>query len=160
MKNFYIDVREADEFNAGHIEGSLNAPLSKFEDYIETCKSIAGSNNLTLVCKSGVRSQKALSILKNSCATLPEIKTLQGGIDQWQKDGNPVKKKGNSSSFTIMRQVMLIAGILVLLGTLSAVFINKNFIWLAVFVGAGLSFAGATGVCFMAKMLAYLPWNK
>ncbi len=159
MKKFYIDVREADEFKAGHITGSLNAPLSKFNDYLETCATIATSNNLILVCKSGVRSQKALTMLKNAHPNL-QVETYEGGLDQWQKNGNAIEKKEGSSSFTIMRQVMLIAGILVLIGSLGGLLIHVNFIWLAVFVGAGLSFAGATGVCFMAKMLALLPWNK
>ena len=50
-------------------------------------------------------------------------------------------------------------GELVLFGLLvSCVF--PIFVWLSAFVGAGLIYAGLTGVCGMAKLLAKMPWNK
>jgi hypothetical protein len=33
-------------------------------------------------------------------------------------------------------------------------------IWLTIFVGAGLTVAGVTGFCGMARLLALLPWNR
>ena len=35
-----------------------------------------------------------------------------------------------------------------------------GFFALAAFVGAGLTFAGATGFCGMARLLAHMPWNR
>jgi len=34
--------------------------------------------------------------------------------------------------------------------------------WIALtwFVGAGLTFAGVSGFCGMARLLAVMPWNK
>ena len=38
--------------------------------------------------------------------------------------------------------------------------VHPGFYALSGFVGAGLTFAGATGYCGMAKLLALMPWNR
>jgi len=38
--------------------------------------------------------------------------------------------------------------------------VQPGFIWLAGFVGAGLTFAGLTDICGMAALLAKMPWNR
>jgi hypothetical protein len=55
-----------------------------------------------------------------------------------------------------MRQVQIASGPLVLLGTLVA----PALYGIAGFVGAGLVFAGDSGFCGMADMLARMPWNR
>jgi hypothetical protein len=59
-----------------------------------------------------------------------------------------------------MRQVQIATGSLVVAGTALAVAVSPWFILLAGFVGAGLVFAGTTGFCGMARLLARMPWNK
>ncbi len=54
----------------------------------------------------------------------------------------------------------LAAGLLVLTGTVLAVTVTPAWVYLAMFVGAGLTFAGLTNVCGMAMVFAALPWNK
>jgi hypothetical protein len=59
----------------------------------------------------------------------------------------------------MFRQIQIGAGLLVLLG------IFGSFVWhpmylLSAFVGAGLVFAGVTGFCGLALLLARMPWNK
>ncbi|RZJ93902.1 MAG: DUF2892 domain-containing protein, partial [Brevundimonas sp.] len=60
----------------------------------------------------------------------------------------------------LMRQVQIAAGSLVLLGTVLAWLVHPAFIALSGFVGAGLVFAGASGFCGMARVLAVMPWNR
>jgi hypothetical protein len=60
----------------------------------------------------------------------------------------------------LMRQVQLVAGLLVLIGTGLAYFVNPGFLGLTGFVGAGLTLAGSTGFCGMAELLAKMPWNR
>jgi hypothetical protein len=59
----------------------------------------------------------------------------------------------------IMRQVQIAAGslmvIFVLLGQVAPIF--RLF---AALVGCGLLFAGLTGTCGMALLLARMPWNR
>jgi hypothetical protein len=38
--------------------------------------------------------------------------------------------------------------------------VTPGFFALAGFVGAGLTFAGVSGFCGMARLLALLPWNR
>jgi hypothetical protein len=38
--------------------------------------------------------------------------------------------------------------------------VNPAFYALSAFVGAGLTFAGATGWCGMAMLLKTMPWNR
>ena len=61
---------------------------------------------------------------------------------------------------SIMRQVQITAGSLVLLGLVLAVLINPWFAALSAFVGAGLTQAGITGTCAMASLLKHMPWNR
>jgi hypothetical protein len=58
------------------------------------------------------------------------------------------------------RQVRLVAGLLVLVGTGLAASGAHWGIWLAMFIGAGLTFAGATDICGMGILLAKMPWNQ
>ena len=54
-----IDVREAEEFRAGHIPGALNVPLSEI-DAINIPKDVP----VFIYCLRGSRSKKAAGILK------------------------------------------------------------------------------------------------
>jgi hypothetical protein len=59
-----------------------------------------------------------------------------------------------------MRQVQIAAGVMVVMGVLLGVVVAPAFYGWAAFVGAGLMFAGLTGTCGMAKVLAWMPWNR
>jgi hypothetical protein len=59
-----------------------------------------------------------------------------------------------------MRQVQIVAGSLVLTGTLLGAFVSPGFLVLSGFVGAGLMFAGITNTCGLALLLAKLPYNQ
>ena len=52
------------------------------------------------------------------------------------------------------------AGALVLTGAILGYFVQKEWIGLSAFVGAGLMFAGITDTCGTAMMLARMPWNQ
>ena len=54
----------------------------------------------------------------------------------------------------------MVAGTLILLGVILSQLADSRFIYLSGFVGAGLLFAGVSGWCGMAKLLALMPWNK
>ena len=60
----------------------------------------------------------------------------------------------------LMRQVQIVAGSLVLLGVALGISVAPAFLALSAFVGAGLAFAGISGWCGMARLLAIMPWNR
>jgi hypothetical protein len=58
------------------------------------------------------------------------------------------------------RQVQLTIGLGVLIGSLLAYFVNPMFFLLTGFFGAGLTFAGLSGTCGLAMVMAKMPWNQ
>jgi rhodanese-related sulfurtransferase len=147
-----IDVREPMEFATGHIAGSLNVPLSRL------AQADLPRGPLVLVCQSGNRSGKGLAQLLQQGHPHP-VTDLLGGLPSWEQAGFPVRKlKG--APLPLMRQVQIVAGSLVLLGVILSQVVAPGWIWLRGFVGAGLTFAGVSGFCGMARLLAVMPWNR
>jgi rhodanese-related sulfurtransferase len=88
-----------------------------------------------------------------------EAYVLEGGIDAWIAAGLPTEHD-RKAPLEIMRQVQIVAGMLVLAGVALGATVSPGFLLLSGFVGAGLTFAGATGFCGMARLLALAPWNR
>lgn len=147
-----VDVREPDEFASGHISGSLNLPLARIS--VETLPD----GPVALVCQSDNRSGRALQELSRSGAR-GDLYDLEGGLIAWQRAGLPVERRAGAP-LPLMRQVQIAAGSLVLLGVLLSQTVAGGWIWLSGFVGAGLVFAGLSGWCGMARLLAAMPWNR
>lgn len=150
-----IDVREPAEHSVASIDGALLIPLN----LISLEKLPAGSKKpIVIHCRSGKRSEIACKALLEQDPSL-DLYSLAGGILAWQQAGFSITQS-NSKTIPIEQQTQLIAGLLIVAGTLAAVFIAQEFYILPAFVGLGLMFAGFTGWCGMAKLLATLPWNK
>jgi rhodanese-related sulfurtransferase len=147
-----VDIREPDEFVREHIPGAINRPLSKIDG---TTKPRAGEI-VVYHCKSGMRTRTNVARLPaDSC----EAYILDGGFDAWKKAGLPVEADARQP-MEIMRQVQIAAGSLVLVGALLGALVNPAFYALSGIVGAGLVFAGVSGFCGMARLLALMPWNR
>jgi rhodanese-related sulfurtransferase len=147
-----IDVREPMEFAGGHIAGSLNVPLARLAD------TQLPDGPLVLVCQSGNRSlQGCRRLLERQPSRL--LLDLEGGIPAWQQAGLPLLRQANAP-LPMMRQVQIAAGSLVLLGLILSHTVAPAWIALTWFVGAGLCFAGISGFCGMARLLAAMPWNR
>lgn len=84
-----IDVREADEFAAGHLPEAKNVPLAKLADRISEIERLK-DKPVIVCCASGMRSGKACGELRK--LGFAKIHNLSGGIDAWVGAGYPVKK--------------------------------------------------------------------
>lgn len=73
-----LDVREVDEFQAGHIEGALNAPLSTLENGYEQLDS---SKRYYVICQGGMRSERACQFLETKGF---DVVNVEGGMNQWK----------------------------------------------------------------------------
>lgn len=82
-----VDVREVDEFAAGHIPGAVNMPLSTFQP---SHLPESGGKMLVLNCLGGKRSGMALD--KCGLAQVAVDTHLAGGFGAWQAAGLPVER--------------------------------------------------------------------
>ena len=153
-----IDIREGDERARLRIEGSQHLPLSKLGS-VGTV-STGNSNTVVFHCKSGNRT--AVNAAKLSAKTPCDAYIMDGGIDAWAAKGLPVvtATSEKKAPIEIIRQVMIVAGTLVLSGVGLGLTVSPNWFFLAAFVGAGLMFSGVSGYCLMAYILRHMPWNK
>lgn len=146
-----IDVRAADEHAREHIPGALCLPLG-------AAALPPGDAPVIFHCRSGARTAGQAGALATLAGDRPAF-VLAGGIEAWRKAGLPTAED-RRQPLPIMRQVQIAAGLLVLTGVILGLFLDPRFFALAGFVGAGLTFAGATGWCGMAHMLERMPWNR
>lgn len=147
-----IDIRQPDEHARERIAGALNVPLERLS------KDSAPGEVLIFHCRSGMRTALAANALADVAAGRPSY-IVEGGIQAWSKAGLAVETV-RGAPIGMQRQVMIAAGGLVLLGSALAMLVAPVWMWLAVAVGTGLTFAGISGYCGMAHVLALMPWNR
>lgn len=71
-----LDVRDPEEYSAGHIDGAINCPM----DQIATFNGPVDQHYL-LICKSGKRSKLAREIMSSKGFKANDI---AGGMDAWR----------------------------------------------------------------------------
>lgn len=149
-----VDIRDADEFAREHIAGALSLPLDRLE---AAGLKAAPGGAVVFHCKSGMRTQTHCDRL--AACVEGEAFLLEGGLDAWRAAGLPVAEN-RKAPLPMNRQVQITAGLLILGGVLTGFFLHPAGFVLAGAIGAGLTFAGISGWCGMAKLLAVMPWNR
>jgi rhodanese-related sulfurtransferase len=150
-----IDIREADEHARERIPGARHHALSQIE---ADNPARPGDDVLVFHCRSGARTQANAPRLA-AAAPGCQAYVLEGGLDAWKKAGLPTAVD-RKQPIEINRQVQIIAGSIVLIGVVLGALVSPWFYILSGFVGAGLTFAGLSGFCGMARLLAQMPWNR
>jgi len=151
-RHHLIDVRTAPEFNSECIDAECrNITLDKIR-----ALDLPKESEIVLVCASGNRSSRAREVLAEQGFT--NVYSLDGGLANWKANNLPIKR--TERTLPVMRQVQIAAGLLVLIGSVGSLLITPALIWLAAFVGAGLTFAGLSGWCGMVKLIGHMPWNR
>ena len=149
-----IDVREPGEFAGEHIPGATLVALSQFDP-----RKIPQTEDtqLVLYCRSGNRS--AIAAQKLFDAGFESVTHLSCGIGAWKEAGYPTVTN-RDAPISLMRQVQIVAGSLVLTGLVLGALVSPWFLLLSGFVGAGLMFSGVTDTCMLGMLLAKLPYNQ
>lgn len=85
-----LDVRSAEEFKAGHIQGALNISHNNIEQHLA---KLAGYKDKTVIvhCRSGRRAQIAEEILQENGFT--QLKHLTGDYNGWHEANLPLVKE-------------------------------------------------------------------
>jgi rhodanese-related sulfurtransferase len=78
-----VDVRGPDEWEAGHVDGSVHIPADELEDRLD---ELDRSRPVVTVCRSGNRSTDAARVLK---ADGFRAESLEGGMLAWERSGLP-----------------------------------------------------------------------
>ncbi len=152
-----IDVREAEEFRAGHIAYAASVPLAQLVATVDGM-GLGQGRKIIFQCQKGSRGGQA-------CATMAaraggaEVYNIAGGLEAWRAAGLPVVG-GKAASVSIFRQVqMIVGGMVAALVVLGFAGMTVAFA-LAGLMGLALAVAGATGWCGLALLLNRMPWNR
>ena len=83
---FILDVRQPEEFRAGHISGAKLIPLGELRQHMQ---ELPKEREIVCVCASGSRSNSAARQLASAGFNVINMK---GGMFIWQQAALPVKK--------------------------------------------------------------------
>lgn len=94
-KPLLLDIREADEFIAMHIQGSINVPRGILEsacdfNYSETVPDLANNRDreIIVICRSGNRSVMAASTMQEM--GFSDTASLKTGLKGWNDYDQPL----------------------------------------------------------------------
>ncbi len=79
---FILDVRESDEWAAGHIPGATLIPLGQLESRLS---EVPQDQQIVVVCRSGNRSATGRDILLDAGFT--DVSSMGGGMNAWISQG-------------------------------------------------------------------------
>lgn len=88
-KAVVVDVCEASEFATGHVTGAKNIPLGELEAKLPGMVKNKALP-VILVCTSGARSNRAVSIAKK--LGYEQAQSLGGGLKAWKDANLPVER--------------------------------------------------------------------
>ena len=88
-KPLILDVRDAAEFAAGHIQGAKHIPVAELAARMKEIEKFKDKPVL-VHCQKGLRAKGACSILKGQ--QFSQLHNLQGGLDAWLEAKMPLVK--------------------------------------------------------------------
>lgn len=81
-----LDVREPQEYAAGHIPGSINLPQSDLASRLDELRK---DQPILVVCQAGMRSTKAAQFLMQMGYS--QVSSVKNGTDGWRAAGRPLE---------------------------------------------------------------------
>lgn len=81
---FFLDVREQNEWDAGHIDGATHVPMGQLRNRLAL---LPRDTTIVAVCRSGNRSGVVTDALDDAGY---DVLNLAGGMKQWAASGLPM----------------------------------------------------------------------
>jgi rhodanese-related sulfurtransferase len=79
-----VDIRQPDEFAAGHIPGAINIPMTELPDHVD---EVEWADDVTVVCPIGQSSVQAAKLIGSyEGADADAVKSMAGGYREWEYD--------------------------------------------------------------------------
>ncbi|MFJ8232565.1 rhodanese-like domain-containing protein [Streptomyces sp. NPDC094448] len=92
-----LDVREADEWQAGHVESALHVPMSGFvARFGEVTEAAEDGRRIYVMCRSGGRSAQVTAYLVQQGI---DAVNIDGGMFAWEAAGRPMVTDDGSPAF-------------------------------------------------------------
>jgi rhodanese-related sulfurtransferase len=86
-----LDVREADEYAAGHLPGAIHASRGMLEFKLSNSPELSSRDlKIVLYCKTSGRAALAACALRDMGYL--QVQSISGGFDAWAGAGKPVVK--------------------------------------------------------------------
>ncbi len=152
-----LDVRTPAEFAAAHVPGAKLVPLDELNAADFLRQRGPADQPLYVLCQSGSRGRRAIERFQR--AGFDGCVLVEGGTQAWMDAGLPVNR-GEGKVLPLMRQVQIAVGFVSAVGAALALWVDPRFALIPLVMGGGLLFAGVTGFCGLALVLAKMPWNK
>nr|WP_277345806.1 rhodanese-like domain-containing protein [Nocardioides sp. JQ2195] len=83
---FVLDVRESDEFTAGHVPGATHIPMN---DVPQRLDEVPTDREVYVICQSGGRSRAVVGLLRQRGITALNV---SAGTAGWVQRGWPVNR--------------------------------------------------------------------
>jgi rhodanese-related sulfurtransferase len=90
-----LDVREPDEWAAGHAPGAIHIPLGDLPGRLAELSQLSGpgdGGSMAVTCRGGGRSSRAVAWLTQQGY---QVANLDGGMKAWQTAGKPMVADGD-----------------------------------------------------------------
>ncbi|MFD7979835.1 rhodanese-like domain-containing protein [Streptomyces sp. NPDC059071] len=94
-----LDVREDDEWAAGHVEGALHVPMSDFvARFGEVTEAVADGRRAFVMCRVGGRSAQVTQYLVRQGI---DAVNVDGGMLAWDGAGRPMVTDDGSPAYVL-----------------------------------------------------------
>ena len=91
-----VDVREDDEWVAGHVEGARHISMGDVPARLGELTALADAGQLVVVCRSGGRSARVVAWLGQQGV---DALNLEGGMGAWEAGGRPLVSETGAAPF-------------------------------------------------------------
>jgi rhodanese-related sulfurtransferase len=90
---YLLDVRENDEWRAGHAPDAVHIPLGELG---ARANEVPGDRDVYVVCRSGGRSAQAVTAFNNAGW---KTSNVDGGMQAWEAAGRPMVSESGAEPY-------------------------------------------------------------